>query len=426
MAIAIIILLVAIGLFYFSNKKQNKVLKYISIALGSLGFILILANSFGWISSEETVLVSTDFSKKSNIIQTVSASGKIQPEVEVKISPDVSGEIVSLLVKEGEQVMQGDLLIMIKPDTYMSILERSRAALNTTKSNLAKSKAQLIESQANYNRNEILFNNGTISSSEFERIQSSYTIAQLNVDDSQYSVSSAQASVNEAQENLNKTNIYAPISGTISKLSVELGERVVGTAQMAGTELLRLANLKFMEVAVEVNENDINSINLNDTTIIEVDAFGEREFIGLVSEIANSANVMGASADQVTNFEVKIRIIDSVYFRPGMTATVEIQSQKVLDIISVPIQAVTTRKDTSDSSKKIECVFVYQDGIAVQNIVKTGIQDDQNIHILSGLNDSTQIVVGPYSAVSRGLQDGDRLFTEDVKGKGNAIEMEWK
>jgi HlyD family secretion protein len=426
MAIAITILLIAIGLFYFSNKKQNKVLKYVSIALGSLGFILILANSFGWISSEETVLVSTDFSKKANIIQTVSASGKIQPEVEVKISPDVSGEIVSLLVKEGDQVMQGDLLIMIKPDTYRSILERSRAALNTTKSNLAKSKAQLIESQANYNRNEILFNNGTISSSEFEKIQSSYTISQLNVDDSQYSVSSAQASVNEAQENLNKTNIYAPISGTISKLSVELGERVVGTAQMAGTELLRLANLNFMEVAVEVNENDINSINLNDTTIIEVDAFGEREFVGLVSEIANSANVMGASADQVTNFEVKIRIIDSVYFRPGMTATVEIQSQKVLDVISVPIQAVTTRKDTSDSLKKIECVFVYQDGIAVQSIVKTGIQDDQNIHILSGLDDSTQIVVGPYSAVSRGLEDGDRLFTEDVKGKGNAIGIEWK
>ena len=426
MAIAITILLIAIGLFYFSNKKQNKVLKYVSIALGSLGFILILANSLGWISSEETVLVSTDFSKKANIIQTVSASGKIQPEVEVKISPDVSGEIVSLLVKEGDQVMQGDLLIMIKPDTYRSILERSRAALNTTKSNLAKSKAQLIESQANYNRNEILFNNGTISSSEFEKIQSSYTISQLNVDDSQYSVSSAQASVNEAQENLNKTNIYAPISGTISKLSVELGERVVGTAQMAGTELLRLANLNFMEVAVEVNENDINSINLNDTTIIEVDAFGEREFVGLVSEIANSANVMGASADQVTNFEVKIRIINSVYFRPGMTATVEIQSQKVLDVISVPIQAVTTRKDTSDSSKKIECVFVYQDGIAVQSIVKTGIQDDQNIHILSGLDDSTQIVVGPYSAVSRGLEDGDRLFTEDVKEKGNAIGIEWK
>ena len=283
-------------------------------------------------------MANTELSKKKDIIQTVSASGKIQPEVEVKISPDVSGEIVALLVKEGDQVMQGDLLIRIKPDTYKSILERSNAALNTAKSNLAKSKAQFIESQANYNRNEILHKNGTISSSEFERIQSSYTIAQLNVDDAQYSVSSAQASVNEARENLNKTNIYAPISGTISKLSVELGERVVGTAQMAGTELLRIANLNYMEVAVEGNENDINNISINDTTIIEVDAFADKEFIGLVSEIANSANVMGASADQVTNFEVKIRIIDSVYFRPGMTATVEIQSQKVEKVVSVPIQ----------------------------------------------------------------------------------------
>lgn len=425
MAIAIIILLIAIGLFYFSNKKQNKILKYISIALASLGFILILANSFGWISSDQGVLVTTSFSNKTDIVQTVSASGKIQPEVEVKISPDVSGEIVSLLVKEGDQVMQGDLLIMIKPDTYRSILERSRAALNTTKSNLAKSKAQLIESQANYNRNKILFNNGTISSSEFERIQSSYTIAKLNVDDSNYSVSSAQASVNEAQENLNKTNIYAPISGTISKLSVELGERVVGTAQMAGTELLRLANLNYMEVAVEVNENDINSINLNDTTFIEVDAFGEREFIGLVSEIANSANVMGASADQVTNFEVKIRIIDSVYFRPGMTATVEIQSQKALGVTSVPIQAVTTRKDTADSSKKNECVFIFQDGKAVLSVVETGIQDDQNIHIIKGLNDSTEIVVGPYSAVSRVLEDGDKLLKLDAEDQNSSRKARW-
>jgi HlyD family secretion protein len=426
MAVAIILLLVGLVLFYFSNKKQSKIWKYVSIALASLGFILILANSFGWISSEKGILVNTELSKKKDIIQTVSASGKIQPEVEVKISPDVSGEIVALLVKEGDQVMQGDLLIRIKPDTYKSILERSNAALNTAKSNLAKSKAQFIESQANYNRNEILHKNGTISSSEFERIQSSYTIAQLNVDDAQYSVSSAQASVNEARENLNKTNIYAPISGTISKLSVELGERVVGTAQMAGTELLRIANLNYMEVAVEVNENDINNISINDTTIIEVDAFADKEFIGLVSEIANSANVMGASADQVTNFEVKIRIIDSVYFRPGMTATVEIQSQKVENVVSVPIQAVTTRKDTADSSKKNECVFIYKDGIAVQTIVETGIQDDQNIHIVKGLTDSTEIVVGPYSAVSRVLKDGDILFKlGDGGDKVKTVNVEW-
>ena len=195
---------------------------------------------------------------------------------------------------------------------------------------------------------------------------------------------------------------------------------------MAGTELLRLANLNFMEVAVEVNENDINSINLNDTTIIEVDAFGDKEFFGLVSEIANSANVMGASADQVTNFEVKIRIIDSVYFRPGMTATVEIQSQRVLNAISVPIQAVTTRVDSADSSKKNECVFVYQDGIAVQTIVVTGIQDDKNIHIITGLNDSTEVVVGPYSAISRVLEDGKFLFKQEVEdGKNSTIKVQW-
>lgn len=423
MAAAIIILLIAIVLFYIGNKKDKKKLKITSFFLGSVGFILILANLLGWISNEEVILVKTDFSKRSNIIQTVSASGKIQPEVEVKISPDVSGEIVSLLVKEGDQVTQGDLLIKIKPDTYLSMYERSKAALNTAKSSLAKAKAQLIESEANFNRNQILFSNGTISSSEFEKIQSTFTISKLNVDDAQYSVSSAQASVNEAQENLNKTNIYAPISGTISKLSVELGERVVGTAQMAGTELLRLANLNFMEVAVEVNENDINSISLSDTTIIEVDAFGDRTFSGLVSEIANSANVMGSSADQVTNFEVKIRIIDSVYIRPGMTATVEIQSEKVTNAISVPIQAVTTRKDTSDISKKNECVFIYKDGKAIQTIVETGIQDDKNIHVLSGLNDSTEIVVGPYSVVSRTLQDRKLLSKQDEKQ--NTIKVQW-
>ena len=195
---------------------------------------------------------------------------------------------------------------------------------------------------------------------------------------------------------------------------------------MAGTELLRLANLNFMEVAVEVNENDINSINLNDTTIIEVDAFGDKEFFGLVSEIANSANVMGASADQVTNFEVKIRIIDSVCFRPGMTATVEIQSQRVLNAISVPIQAVTTRVDSADSSKKNECVFVYQDGIAVQTIVVTGIQDDKNIHIITGLNYSTEVVVGPYSTISRVLEDGKFLFKQEVEdGKNSTIKVQW-
>lgn len=395
------------------------------ISLFVLGLLLLIAKSAGWISSEEGISIQTTLVDQKTIIQTVSASGKIQPEVEVKISPDVSGEIVQLYIMEGDQVEKGDLLLKIKPDTYQSILDRSKAALNTSKSALAKAKAQLIESQANFNRNQTLFNKGTISQSEFEKVQASYTVAQLNVEDGEYAVISAEASLKEAQENLNKTNIYAPISGTISRLNVELGERVVGTAQMAGTELLRLANLNRMEVAVEVNENDINSVNLGDTAIIEVDAFLGEKYKGLVSEIANSANVIGASADQVTNFEVKVRIIKAVNFRPGMTATVDIQSQRAKDVLALPIQAVTTRKDTAGGDEKIECVFEYQEGIAKMIVVQTGIQDDEYIQILSGVKDSMEIVKGPYSAVSRLIKDGSYLAKADgsYESKGSSISI---
>lgn len=395
------------------------------ISLFVLGLLLLIAKSAGWISSEEGISIQTTLVDQKTIIQTVSASGKIQPEVEVKISPDVSGEIVQLYIMEGDQVEKGDLLLKIKPDTYQSILDRSKAALNTSKSALAKAKAQLIESQANFNRNQTLFNKGTISQSEFEKVQASYTVAQLNVEDGEYAVTSAEASLKEAQENLNKTNIYAPISGTISRLNVELGERVVGTAQMAGTELLRLANLNRMEVAVEVNENDINSVNLGDTSIIEVDAFLGEKYKGLVSEIANSANVTGASADQVTNFEVKVRIIKAVNFRPGMTATVDIQSQRAKDVLALPIQAVTTRKDTAGGDEKIECVFEYQEGIAKMIVVQTGIQDDEYIQILSGVKDSMEIVKGPYSAVSRLIKDGSYLAKADgsYESKGSSISI---
>lgn len=398
-----------IGLFFYARKEHKKMLKYISIGFVALSVLLIVVKQLGWISSDNGSSVETQFSSYNDITETVSASGKIQPEVEVKISPDVSGEIVALYVNEGDNVAQGELLLKIKPDTYQSMYERSVAALNTSKSSLAKAKAQLIENEANFERNKILFDNGTISSSEFEKIQASYTIAQLSVEDGQYAVSSAQASVKEARENLNKTNIYAPIDGTISRLNIELGERVVGTAQMAGTELLRLANLNMMEVAVEVNENDINRIHLNDTTIIEVDAYLGQKFKGVVSEIANSANVAGASADQVTNFEVKVRVLSKENFRPGMTATVDIQAQSQKNVVTVPIQSVTTRQDTANSSEKMECVFVYQDGNAVLTKVKTGIQDDNNIHILEGLNDSIEIIVGPYSAVSKLLKDGSKV-----------------
>ncbi len=410
-------IIIGIALFFFGRKKNNKWMKRSGMAVGSISLLIFIATQVGWISSEDPITVKTVKTEKRDIIETVSASGKIQPETEVKISPDVSGEIVSLYVMEGDKVQKGDLLLKIKPDTYQSMLERSQASLNTSKSALEKAIAQLSESESNFNRNKILFDNGTISKSEFEKIEASYKVAVLSVEDGEYMVSSAQASLREARENLNKTNIYAPIGGTISRLNVELGERVVGTAQMAGTELLRLANLKLMEVAVEVNENDINSVSLNDTALIEVDAYLGNVYKGIVSEIANSANVMGVSADQVTNFEVKVRILDEVSFRPGMTATVDIQTERAYGVLTLPIQAVTTREDTANPAEKMECVFALEDNSANILKVTTGIQDDEYIQILSGLEEDQEIISGPYSAVSRTLEDGSFVDSEDVNEK---------
>ena len=413
MAVFIILILVSVAFYYFGRKNNKNLLKYIGIGLFSMSLILFIGKKIGFIKDDQVIDVNTDFTSRVDIVETVAASGKIQPEVEVKISPDVSGEIVELPIKEGSQVFKGDLLVRIKPDTYLSMKQRSEAALNSANASLSMSKARLVESEANYNRNKILFEKGAISASEFEQIKSSYEVAKLNVESSEYSVSSAQASLEESQENLDKTSIYAPVDGTISRLNVELGERVVGTIQMAGTEILRLANLDEMEVAVEVNENDIVRVNEGDTSIIEVDAFLGEDFKGVVSEIANSADVMGASADQVTNFEVKIRVLDKAGFRPGMTATVEIQTSNKSQVLSVPIQAVTTRKDTTDDQKKIECVFIYENGKAFLKRVETGIQDDKNIHITSGLEDSIRIISGPYSAVSKILINGMNVNVDE-------------
>ncbi|MDB3926763.1 efflux RND transporter periplasmic adaptor subunit [Flavobacteriales bacterium] len=415
---AVLVIIIGAVLFYFGRRKNTKWMKISGLVIGGLALFIFIASQIGWISSEKPISVKTKLVEKRDIIETVSASGKIQPETEVKISPDVSGEIVSLYVMEGDKVEKGDLLLKIKPDTYQSMLERSQASLNTSKSALEKAIAQLSESESNFSRNKILFENGTISRSEFEKIEASYKVAVLSVEDGEYMVSSAEASLREAQENLNKTNIYAPISGTISRLNIELGERVVGTAQMAGTELLRLANLKLMEVAVEVNENDINSVSLNDTALIEVDAYLGNTYKGIVSEIANSANVMGVSADQVTNFEVKVRILDEVSFRPGMTATVDIQTERAYGVLSLPIQAVTTRKDTANIEDKVECVFAFEENTANFIKVETGIQNDEFIQIISGLKEGQDIITGPYSAVSRLLEDD--AFVSKSGGDGSA------
>ena len=413
----IVLSVIASFFYFFGKQKQNSKLTKSGIGIFVFAFLLLIGILTGIIKTKDLPKVEIEKVERRSITETVLASGKIQPEVEVKISPDVSGEIVELLIKEGERVEKGELLLKIKPDIYKSILERSKASVNTAKANLAKSKAQLSESEANFNRNKRLYNQQAISLSEFEQIEAIYKVAKLNVESSEYAVSSSVASLNEAEENLDKTSIYAPVDGTISMLNVELGERVVGTGQMSGTELMRLANLNAMEVAVEVNENDIIRVHLGDTSLIEADAFLGEEFKGIVTEIANSANVSGVSADQVTNFEVKIRILDNTNFRPGMTASVEVKTKLVKDVISIPIQAVTTRKDTAknENNKKVECVFLFGNSMANFTIVKTGIQDDKYIEVLEGITDSDMVIVAPYSLISKTLKDGMKV--ESMKTK---------
>lgn len=363
-----------------------------------------------------------------DVTETISASGRIQPEREIKISPDVSGEITALMVKEGQDVSKGDLLLNIKPDLYQSYLERSEATLKSTQSNLASAEARLLEAELDFNRNEKLYKEGALSKSEFDRSQSNYTQNIANVESLKFQVKSAEASVKEAKNNLEFTSIYAPVSGTISKLNVEEGERVVGTAQMTGTEILRLANLTEMEVLVEVSENDIVRVSVGDSCNIEVDAYFKETFKGVVTEVANSSMNVNASLDQVSNFEVKVRLLKESYseliekytnpFRPGMTATVDIMTESSRGML-VPIQAVTMRVDSSSIradkklsfDKEMECVFVYADGKVTKQEVKTGIQDDRYIELLTGPEEGAYVVTAPYKTITKKLKSGTKVDT---------------
>ena len=399
---------------------------------------LIVAKKKGWIdTNNDAVVIEMGFVHQRTVVESVTASGKIQPEIEVNMSPEVSGEIIEVNVVDGQYVKSGEVLVKINPDLYESAITRSKAAVNSAKTVLAQSDAALIETKKLWERSQNLFEKGAISQQEFDAAQRSITVAELQKESSKYALQSAKANLDEAFKNLKRTTIIAPISGTVTQLNVELGERVVGTATMTGTEMLRIAELDTMEVLVEVNENDIVKLASGDTALIEIDAYLGDSFKGVVSEIANSAKLaMGASADQVTNFEVKIRVLNSSYahlvetygknpFRPGMTATVEIITNKVKGALVVPIQAVTVRKDTStrassydeiygEGDESFEVVFLPIDGNAKLRVVKSGIQDDEYI-IIEGLEDSTEVITGPYSAVSRLLKDGAAVKTEDKK-----------
>ena len=381
------------------------------------------------------------------IVETVSATGKIQPEIQVKIASMVSGEIIELPVKEGQVVKKGDLLVKINPDLYTSGLNRTVANLAGTKAGLSQADASYNEAKSNYNRNKILFEKGIISKADWDKAVSSFEVSKAAKQSAYFNVKSASATVNEAKDNLGRTIIYAPADGTISALNVELGERVLGTQQMAGTEILRIANLNNMEVEVDVNENDIVKIKEGDEAKVEVDAYLKKQFKGIVTSISNSASTT-LTADQVTNFKVKIRILKESYkdllegkpktyspFRPGMTATVDIKTKTRANVLAVPISAVVVKSDTTatkvikvedkssqdkkapKSDKKLECIFVKVGDKAKIRIIKTGIQDDTNIEVMSGLKKGDIVITGPYTTVSKDLNSGDKVTTEKMEEK---------
>ena len=406
----------------------------------TLIIVLVTLKSKGIIGgNDDSKQVETSKVDEITIIETVSATGKIQPEIEVKISSEVSGEIIALPIKEGQVVKKGDLLVKINPDLYTSGYNRTVSNLSGTKAGLSQADATFKEAKASYDRSKTLFDKGIISRSDWDKAIAAFEGAKANKESAYYNVQSANATVKEAKDNLGRTTIYAPADGTISSLDVELGERVLGTQQMTGTELLRVANLNNMEVEVDVNENDIVKINIGDSTKIQVDAYLKKEFKGIVTSISNSASA-ATTADQVTNFKVKVRILKESYqdllegkpathspFRPGMTATVDIITERKEKVIGVPISAVVIKSDTTatksyeiedegedkkvapKNDKKFECVFVKVGNKAKIRIVKTGIQDDTNIEVVSGLKKGDVVIVGPYTTVTKDLNSGDKV-----------------
>jgi HlyD family secretion protein len=402
--------------------KNNKILKILLPIVIVLILFAVIGKKAGWFGKALTVKIAVENAQKRTIVETITANGKIQPEKEVKISPDVSGEIVELTVKEGYNVEKGQLLLRIKPDNYISQRDRSLAEISAAQARRAQADAQFTQAELSYKRNKQLYDQQTISKSDFEQAEATYNVAKAELDAAKFAITSAEASLKDANENLIKTSIYAPMNGTVSMLLVELGERVAGTNLMAGTELMRVADLSRMEAQVQVNENDIPRVKLGDTALIEVDAYLDQKFKGIVTEIANSAKTTGVSADQVTNFDVKILVLPQSYqklvdagdknpFRPGMSATVDIRTQSKNDILAVPIQSVTTRTDTTKiagtpSEKDIRTIVFITDGkYALAKDVKTGIQDNSYIEILSGIAANDRVISSPFSAISKKLSD---------------------
>jgi len=448
---------------------MNRTLKIVLIVIGV--FVVLVVIAMAAKRGKDKTSIEYDTVKLRTITETVSASGKIQPESEVKITSEVSGQIVNLPVKEGDFVAKGQLLLQINPDIYKSALNRAQAALNTSRSNLANSKArnaqvtaQFVNAQQSFNRSKKLFDQSVISAAEWDTAVSTFdvataevTAASESVKAAEFAVASGQATLTEASDNLSRTEIMAPQSGIVTALAKEEGEGVVGNQMMAGEVIMKISNLSRMEVNVEVNESDIVRVTLGDTAIVEVDAYQDDKFKGIVTEIGNTAlNSMGGiSMDQVTNFSVKVLIMkdsyehiieehDSTYapFRPGMSATVDVQTATAMNVITIPIKAVTTRTDTASSmsaydkfkhkqkatankdaedNEPLTVVFTLDDSNTAQlHVVETGVQDNKYIYIKSGLSEGDKVITDPYRAVSKTLKHGEEVEVKSYDYESNS------
>jgi HlyD family secretion protein len=446
--------------------KNNKLLYILGAitAIAIIAAIIIGKNK----KKNEAKEVEIQAVAKRDIIQTVTASGKIYPEEEVKISSEVSGEIIELTVQEGDYVKKGQLLARIKPESYQAVLEQGGAQLDNTKAQLSTAKSRIaqakaIQSQAEaqyanaqtaYSRAKELLDKKIISKADFESAETTLKTAKSTVesakadvesakhsaDAASYTIKATEATIKEAKINLNKTTIYAPMDGIVSLLNVKKGEKVLGTIQMSGTEMMRIANFDFIEVRVDVSEGEITKVKLGDTASVEIDAYLDRKFTGIVTQVANTSKGASSSlvsADQSTNFVVKIRILKSSYedllaenpkpFLPGMSATVDIKTKKKLGVLAVPIQAVTTKDSVYDGSNHTkEILFVKDSSKAVIKIVKTGIQDDSYIEITEGLKGNEQIITGPYNTISKDLKEGDKVKELDKTAKKKDSKKEEK
>lgn len=419
------------------KKKSKKKIIVLSI-IGALVLIIAGLVIFGG-NKEDIILVQTEKASKRTVTQVVSATGKIQPEFKVIITPEVSGEIVALPVKEGDRVSKGALLIKIKQDTYIAQRERIAANLASAGSNLSIQKIQMNKIETDFNRVRELYGKGLSSDAEIEAIRAQYETTKAQVQSAEASVQQAEASLREASEQLAKTTILSPMDGIVSQLNVKVGERVLGTGFTQGSNLMTVADLKKMEVVVEVDENDVVLISVGDTAKIDVDAYSEKKFTAVVYEIGNTAKAKGlGTQEEVVNFEVKIRILNSeVALKPGMSANADIQTETRADVVTVPIQSVTTRMPKKDMAKKDEStpaeesassekapkknekpsegVFIVQDGKSKFLKVKTGISDDTFIEIKEGLNGDEEVVSGSYRAISRELQEDSKVRIDNAQ-----------